>query len=84
MGGRQVYGYSPRDRRWCMTYSRTLWALGQFMLHWGIMTATTSMRSVIEVKKQLLTHFRAQDAPHALGGALAEQFSWSASHGRPL
>jgi sphingomyelin phosphodiesterase len=38
----------------------------------------------LEITKQLLTRCRAQDAPHALGGALAEQFSWSASHIRLL
>jgi hypothetical protein len=26
-----------------------------------------------------MTYFRAQDAPHSLGGKLGEQFSWSAS-----
>jgi hypothetical protein len=34
---------------------------------------------VAEEFKQLLMRRRAQDAPHSLGGALAEQFSWSAS-----
>lgn len=34
-----------------MTYSSTLWALGQFMRHWGITTATTSMCFVIEDQK---------------------------------
>jgi hypothetical protein len=34
--------------------------------------------------QQLLTHCRAQDAPRALGGALAEQFNWSGSHMRLL
>jgi hypothetical protein len=34
---------------------------------------------VAEDFKQLLMRRRAQDAPHSLGGALAEQFSWSAS-----
>jgi sphingomyelin phosphodiesterase len=34
---------------------------------------------VVEEHKQLLILYRAQDAPHSLGGALAEQFSWSVS-----
>ena len=65
-----------------MDYSRKLWALGQFMLHWVITTATNSMPLSLNITRQLLTHFRAQDAPHALGGALGDQFSWSASHVR--
>jgi hypothetical protein len=40
---------------------------------------TSSHRPVVErLQKQLLTQNRAQDAPHSLGGELAEQFSWSA------
>ena len=42
------------------------------------MTLTTGMPCfVTEDRKQLLIHCRAQDAPHSIGGALAEQFSWS-------
>jgi hypothetical protein len=60
-----------------MTYSSALWALGQFIPHWEITTATTSMRLVVEDHNvAAYPHCRAQDAPHALGGALAEQFSW--------
>ena len=34
--------------------------------------------SVIDDRKRPLTYYRAQDAPHSLGGDLANQFSWSA------
>ena len=60
-----------------MIFSSALWALGQFILHWGITTATISMPFVVEDHKAAAYTFcRAQDAPHALGGALADQFSW--------
>ena len=45
------------------------------------MTATTSMYYLCHriLRVALTHHSRAQDAPHSLGGALAEQFSWLAS-----
>ena len=61
-----------------MTYSSVLWVPGQFTRLWGTTTATTSAPFVVEAFKQLLTHYRAQDAPQSLGGALGQQFSWSA------
>ena len=33
---------------------------------------------LLDFPAQFLTHNRAQDAPHSLGGNLAQQFSWSA------
>jgi hypothetical protein len=62
-----------------MTFSSVCWALGQSTPPWETTTAiTSSHRLVVGGFNQLLTHNRAQDAPHSLGGELAEQFSWSA------
>ena len=60
-----------------MTYSSALWVPDQFTLLWGIMIPTTSTPFGVE-EAQFLIHYRAQDAPHSLGGELGEQFSWSA------
>jgi hypothetical protein len=49
------------------------------MSRWETTTVTISApRFIIEDFTQLLIYRRAQDAPHSLGGALADQFSWSA------
>ena len=62
-----------------MTYLSALWVTCQFTSRWETTTVTTSTpRFIIEDFTQLLIYRRAQDAPHSLDGALANQFSWSA------
>ena len=61
-----------------MTFSSVCWALAPSTPPWATMTPITrSYHLVIKWCKQFLSHKRAQEALHSLGGALAEQFSWS-------
>ena len=61
-----------------MTFSSVCWALGPSTPPWETTTPITSSYRLVGGYYHLLTRNRAQDAPHTLGGELAEQFSWSA------
>ena len=62
-----------------MTCLSAHWVTYQFTSRWETTTVTTSTsRFIIEDFAQLLIYRRAQDAHHSLGGALANQYSWSA------